>query len=143
MGASNYLANKILDHIFQRSDDIDLGVGVWLALSTTEPNDDGTGVSEPSGDNYSRVLIGYYGQTLTYKMDAAVAGVTTNGDAIQFPEVRDGSGTGDWGTITHYAMYDAETGGNMLISDALSASISAVDGKVPLVRAGDLYVSLS
>lgn len=143
MSASNYLANKILDHIFQRTDDIDLGVGVWLALSTADPTADGSGMAEPSGDNYSRVLIGYYGQSLTYKMDAASAGVTTNGDAIQFPEVYDGSSTGDWGTITHYAMFDAETGGNMLMFGALSASINAVDGKVPLVRAGDLDVTLS
>ena len=42
--------------------------------------------------------------------DAASAGSISNGSEISFPEA-----TGDWGTVTHFFLADAITGGNLLV----------------------------
>ena len=43
MGLTDYSANKYLDHLFQRSADIDFGTAVYAALcnNAATPSDDG------------------------------------------------------------------------------------------------------
>ena len=48
--------------------------------------------------------------------------VTQFGD-VEFPKC-----TGAWGTLTHWGIMDASTGGNMLAHGSLTSSLSAVTG---------------
>jgi hypothetical protein len=126
---SDYWENEILDHIF--------GKGsyspptIYVALSTADPTDDGSGIAEPSGNGYARV------QTQASDWNAASAGSLYNANDIMFPEA-----TGNWGTISHFALFDAASGGNMLAHGALSESKSVGAGDTAKFAAGDLDVSL-
>ena len=127
---SNFWENEILDHIFGKGTYTPPS-NIYVALSTTDPTDSGSGISEPSGGSYARK------STAPADWDAAVSGTVDNANAITFVEA-----TGSWGTITHFALYDALTGGNMLAHGALATSKIIDDGDVASFAAGDLDVSL-
>ena len=128
-GFSDYWENKILDHIF--------GKGsytppvIYVALSTANPTDDGSGFAEPSGNAYARR------QTSASDWNAATGGSLDNASDITF-----GQATGNWGTITHFALFDAVTGGNMLAHGALNQPKAIGSSDTAKFEAGDLDISL-
>lgn len=132
-------ANQILNCFFGRTNNVSLGSTCYIALSTTTPSADGSNFTEPaSGTGYARVLIGNYSQTNTQLMTAASNGSISNTDnIIFFPEA-----TSSWGTITHFGLFSAKTGGIPIMYGALSSSISVPSGYIPIFRAGALTVSL-
>lgn len=85
---------------------------VYAALFTVSPGEAGTLTNEitTTGSGYGRIAI-------TAKMNVADAttGIASNNTAITF-----GPATTDWGTITHVAICDAVTAGNMLMYGALT-----------------------
>lgn len=109
---SNYLKNKIQDYLFT-------GVAFtppttyYIALSKTEPKADGTGVTEPSGGNYARIAV----TKGTTNFTTSSSGTVKNKVRLQTNE-----STTAWGVCTHYAIYDAPTGGNLLWGNALTKS---------------------
>lgn len=109
----------------------------YLGLSTTAPNRDGTGYTEPDASaGYGRVKLGNDASSWQ-AMKAASLGATTNESTIFFPEA-----TASWGTCTHYLLFDAETGGNLLAYGPLDESIKPVANKVPIVREGNLNMTM-
>lgn len=124
---SDYLENEILDHI--------LGTGSWtmptnvyLALFTSNP---GEAPGSPSGEV---VGFGYARQACAF--GAASGGVASNSAQEQFT-----AAGGDWGTITHWALYDAAVDGNMLIYGALDTSRAITDGDTLQVNAAGLSIT--
>lgn len=79
-------------------------VNTWyVGLSTTAISDDGSGISEPSGDNgYHRVAIQNNSSNFNPPSNMQV----TNANPIVFDEV-----TADCGTATHIFLSSSETGG--------------------------------
>jgi hypothetical protein len=126
---SNYWENNILDHIFGKANYTP--PTIYVGLSTADPTDDGSGLAEPGGNGYARV------QTSAVDWNAASAGTIDNANDISFAEA-----TGSWGTITHFALFDAATAGNMLAHGSLSESKSIGSGDTVKFAAGDLDVSL-
>lgn len=112
MSASNFLELEILDHILGGAD-YTRPATVYLAASTADPGETGSGLAEPSGNNYSRVSV----TNNATNWPAASAGSKSNGTAMAFP-----TASGSWGTITHLAIMDAPTGGNLLFKMALTAA---------------------
>lgn len=98
---SNFLAHEMLDHTFLNSA-YTPPTNIYAALSTANPTDAFTGLTEPSGNNYARVAHNSW--------DAAVAGASENTGVIQFA-----TPSGSWGLITYGALLDAITGGNGLL----------------------------
>lgn len=126
--ASNYLENKLLDHV--------LGVAeytppatVYLGLSTADPTDDASGLAEPSGNGYVRKAITF---------GAAASRKVTQSAQVSFDQA-----TGAWGTLTHYGVFDAESGGNMLAHGSLNDSKTVVTGNTPTVAASEVEISLN
>ncbi len=122
---SDYLENEILDHI--------LGTGaytmpttVYVGLSTGSFNDDNSG-TELSGSGYARQTIAF---------NAASSGTADNSGAVDFP-----AATGSWGTVSHFGLFDASTGGNLLIHGALTASKAVATGDILRVAAGDMDIT--
>lgn len=133
MSFANYLENELLDHVFGNSA-YSAPATIYVGLSTTTPADDGTNVTEPSGAAaYARVAVTNNGT----KWPAASGGAKANGEAITFP-----TATGDWGTVTHFILMDADTNGNMLGWGELTASREIITGDVPSFAAGDLDITL-
>lgn len=114
---------------------------VYVGLSTTAPDRNGSGFTEPSAANgYARVLLGIAqgSAQATQKMDNPNLGTITNKEIIYFPEA-----TGNWGTCTHFLIFSAATDGVLVAYGALTNEISPVNGTVPLIRVGDLDMSVS
>jgi hypothetical protein len=126
---SDYWENEILDHVFGKGSYAP--PTIYVALSTADPTDDGSGIAEPNGDGYARV------QTQASEWNTASAGSLDNANDITFPEA-----TGNWGTISHFALFDAASAGNMLAHGTLSQSKNIGSGDTAKFAAGDLDVSL-
>jgi len=128
-GFSDYWENKILDHIFGKGSYTP--PTIYVGLSTADPTDDGSGLAEPSGNEYARV------QTSASDWNAASNGSMDNVSDITFAQA-----TGNWGTITHFALFDAATAGNMLSHGSLSQSKAIGESDAARFEAGDLDISL-
>ena len=125
MSFSNYLETELLDHVFANNAYTSPSA-VYLGLHTSNPDEDASG-TEVSGGSYAR-------QTAAFSVTGNTATTTA---AIEFP-----TATADWGTVTHVAVYDALTTGNMLAYAALSASKNISSGDVFRVPTGDLDITL-
>ena len=122
---SDYLENEILDHI--------LGTGaytmpttVYVGLSTGSFNDDNSG-TELTGNNYARESAAF---------TAAASGTTSNSAAVEF-----NAATGSWGTVSHFGLFDALSGGNLLIHGALTASKVISSGDILKIAIGDMDIT--
>jgi hypothetical protein len=128
MSFSNYLENEILDHV--------LGNASWSAPGTvyvalgTALSADGDSFTEVTGNNYSRVSV----TNNATNWPAASSGWKQSGTAITFPTATPSG----WGIITHFAIFDASTGGNMLIWGALESAELIISGNNPEFQSGNL-----
>ena len=127
MAKSNYLEGKIIDHIL-RNVALTSPTTVYVALSTADPLDTGAGIAEPVALGYARVAI---------EFDAATDGVTQNTNVETFGPASGGT----WGTLTHMAIFDAITAGNMLYHGILTASKTVADGDSIEFAAGALSIT--
>lgn len=127
---SNYLENQWLNHVLKGTA-FTQPSNIYLALSTADPLDDASGFAEPTGNNYGRVLIN------TSFAAAANRAVTTDAD-ITYNQA-----SGSWGTITHWAIYDNTSGGNMLAHGQFSVSKVVGTGVTPKVTSGNLTITVS
>ena len=131
-------ANSLLNMLCGRTQSYSYS-NVYVGLSTTAPDRGGSGFSEPPASaGYSRVLLGNYNQAATQKMGPANLGTSTNTDILYFPEA-----TTTWGTCTHFLIFSAATDGVLIAYGALTNEISPVSGTVPIIRVGDLDMSIS
>ena len=86
-----------------------LTTSAYVSLHTGDPGN--TGANEVSGGSYARQSAAF---------SNAVGGsstVASNSSIVTFP-----AATASWGTITHFAIWDAASGGNCRGGDALTAS---------------------
>lgn len=99
---------------------------IYVALYTSAPSDAGGG-TEVSGGSYARTAGAF-----------TVTGNTAANNAnIEFP-----TATASWGTVTHMAIFDASTGGNMLAWSALTSSKTVDTNDLLRFSTGQLTVSL-
>ena len=126
---ADHWENEILDHLFGKGSYTPPTIHV--GLSTADPGDSGAGLSEPSGNGYARV------STAAADWNSAAGGSLDNANAIEFPQA-----TGNWGTVTHFALFDASAGGNVLAHGSLTQSKSIANGDTARFAVGDLDVSL-
>ena len=87
------LADSILDWLF-RAQALSQPTHVKIALSTSTPADAGTGITEPSGNNYSQPNFD------TWNAAAGNPEAATNNGTITMP-----SPSGSWGLITYAVLY--------------------------------------
>ena len=123
---TDYLEDKIIDHML-RNQAYTPPATVYVGLFTAAPSDAGGG-TEVTGGSYAR-------QTVT--LSAASGGASSNSADITFPQA-----TADWGTIGWCALFDAVSGGNMLMWTALDASKVINNGDTLKFNAGDLDIAV-
>ena len=124
---SDYLEEKLLNHVL-RNTAYTPATTVYVGLSTGSFGDDNSG-TELSGNGYARQSIAF---------DAASGGVSDNTAAVDFP-----AATGSQGTITHFGLFDASSGGNLLIHGAFSAGKTVATGDILRIAAGELDITAS
>lgn len=127
---SNYLGDLILNKLFGGAPFGGLS-SYRLALSTSDPLPDGSGLNEPSG-GYSRQEI-----TLTQTSNTSLGIVVSNSNAAVF-----GPATVDWGNITHAAIFDAPTGGNIYAYGPVAVQRNVVTGDSYAVPANSVAMTI-
>lgn len=109
---SRRTAGALLQHIAGESALFALPTA-YVALFTTAPAaDDGSGAVEAGGGGYARVAT----SAASWGPAAAPPPLLANSAAIAFP-----AAAASWGTIVAAGLYDAATGGNLLLWDWLGA----------------------
>lgn len=146
---SDFAENKLIDWFF-RGQAIGItgasaaaGTGptsLYVGLLTAAPSDTGGG-TEVTGGSYARVtvassLANWAGTQSAGSTTASSgsSGTTSNNNPITFP-----APTANWGVATHFGVYDATSGGNLLFWAALTASKTINNGDAaPSYAAGQL-----
>lgn len=130
---SDYLENALLNYIFNAAAMPTLTNGLFLALFTTA-TDDAAGGTEVTGGSYARVNLAR--NTTNFPTASGTAGSISNGGLISFPQA-----TAAWGTITHFAIHDAASGGNRLYHGALTSSVAIATSDIFNIAIGALVVT--
>jgi hypothetical protein len=141
---SDYLENKLTDLIF-RAQSFTAPANIYVSLHTASPTDAGGG-TEVTGGSYARVQIvtSLANWSGTQSAGSTVAssgtgGASSNNGAVTFP-----APTANWGSITHFGIWDAASGGNLLVHAALTTPKTVNNGDAaPSFAAGALTNTLA
>lgn len=121
---STYFANQVINHML-RNQAFTPPATIYVSLHTADPGD--SGANEVSGGGYARQAV---------TLAAAANKATSNTTVIEFtnmPAV----------TITHCAIWDAQTGGNVLMYGALTQSKTVNAGDTVRFNVGDLDITFT
>ena len=125
---STYMEDRIIN--FMRNVAITGEAAVYVGLFTADGGlESGTLDNEVAGGSYARELAG---------LSAAADGVSANAGDISFT-----TATAEWGLITHAALIDALTAGNVIMHSALAASKQVDSGDTFKILAGELDVTIT
>jgi len=128
MSFSNTFETHVLTYVFTATS-VTRPTAWYLALFTSNPTDAGSGTEvSTSGTAYAR-------QTAAFTVSGDTA---SNSSAIEFP-----TATSSFGTVSHVAVFDAATSGNLIAYAALTSSKAIDTGDVFRVPAGDLDITLA
>lgn len=131
-GLSDYLEDALLNATLRNTTFPAPTANVYVALFTGDPLDTGAG-PEVSGGSYARVAV-----STTGGWTAPSGGMSQNVAAISFA-----AATAAWGTVTHVAIFDQITGGNLLFHGQLSTSKAVANGDNFRFEIGALNVTVA
>lgn len=100
----------------------------FIGLSTADPTEDGSGLAEPADPAYDRLAVAF-----TVTDDTA-----ENSGTLEFAEA-----TVSWGSITHYALFDAASGGNMIAHGSLTVAKNISAGDVARFIPGSIVMTMA
>jgi hypothetical protein len=139
---TDYLENKLIDFLF-RGQSLTAPTTIYISLHTSTPTDSSTG-TEVSGNGYARAslaasLVNWAGTQSAGSTTASsgTSGTTSNNAVITFS-----TPTGNWGTITHFGVWDALTSGNRLFWGALSSSKTIFASDSVSIQTGQLQIQI-
>jgi len=101
----------------------------YVGLFTAAPGETGGG-TEVSGNGYAR-------EAATFTVSGTAPTSATNSSAVEFDPA-----TASWGTITHVAIFDALTTGNMIAYAELSASKAIGTNDIFRIPSSNLTITL-
>lgn len=125
---TTYFLNCVVGNLLHTKTDPAIPAQYYIGLSSSTPAIDGTGVTEPgAGSGYQRLLLS--------NLSEPANGVVANTQDINFDE-----STANWGTITHYVIYDSPTtgDGNLLMYGELSTPRSVETATIMTIKSGYL-----
>jgi hypothetical protein len=129
---SDYLENEVLDHLFGASDYTPPAT-LYFGLFKTAPTDSGgTEVLIGTG-GYARASLA----NNSTNFPAASAGAKKNAIAIVFP-----TATAAWGAVVGVGIFDAATGGNLLMQTSIPTRDVQV-GDAPRFAVNGLTITLA
>jgi hypothetical protein len=109
---TTYLSNALANNVV-RGSNYTPPTTIYVALFTADPTVAGTQTNEVADSAYSRVDAAG-GDSVDTGWSAPSGGISANAKLIQFPAIADGQVA-----VTHVALMDAATDGNMLDFDQL------------------------
>jgi hypothetical protein len=126
MSLFNAYETVVLDNLFGSGTPASFS----LAASTTEPQENGSGITEPSGGGYARVSI--TNNTANFP-NAPLGGPKTNGADFTFP-----TANGSWGTLGWWVLYDGAT---PVIFGTLTPSKLIESGDILRIPTGQMTIT--
>lgn len=132
MGASNYLRNKALDHVFGGVSYSRPG-SLYFQLHTGDPGDDGVS-NVATGTGILRVEL----TNNDTNFPEAASGLKSSGADIVWPVAG-----GSWGTVTHFSIFDELTGGECIATGSLGAAQSIALNDIFVIPSGDLDLTMT
>jgi len=136
MSMSDFLEKSILDHILTGTAYASPNASLHLALFTADPTDLNIVANEV---DIAVDDTAYARQSIAFDAAHATAGTSISTTAQTFPAVVYGSGAADY-DVTHFAIYDALTAGNLLYSGKMSAPVTRAVGKTLVFDIGNITV---
>lgn len=136
-GLSDQYERVVLDGILGSGHLSGVPNTVYIALFTAAPTDSASG-TEVTGGSYARVSVA--NTTTEWPAASTSLGTTSkaNANAITFP-----APTAGWGAVTHFAVMDASSAGNVIMYAALTTSRTINSGDAaPSFAAGQLALTL-
>ena len=111
---------------------------IWVGLSSSDPLDDASGVSEPpTAKGYARVKTNV-GSGTSWQISDSTGTTVNNSAVIEF-----GAASADWGNMTYGALFSGSTSGaSVLASGALTSNKTVESGDVIRYTAGTMNFCL-
>lgn len=130
--ASDFLENEILDHVLGLNtrnypSPGALFIGLFTASTGLEQN-------SPTGE-ISVTGTGYIRKAVTFNV--ASGGSASNDVTVTFDVAQ-----ANWGTVTHVAVMDQQSGGNVLFHGPVTTAKSIESGDTFQISQGNLTISL-
>lgn len=129
---TNYSENLILNSIFGGTT-LTPPATLYFGLSTTSIQEDGTGITEPVANGYTRVAVA----NNSTSFNVSTTSTKTNKIEVAYP-----SATGNWGTIVDFFISDAASGGNIICYGTLNVSKTVTSGDILSFAANNLTITL-
>lgn len=131
---SDYLEGKLIDHIF-RTASFTKPTTLAVGLFTAAPSDSGGG-TEVSGNGYARATLNPL--DANWAAPTGGNGLTSNSGAVSFA-----TPSGSWGAVTHFAIFDNTSGGNLLFWGTLTIAKTINSGDTVSFPAGSLTITFA
>lgn len=133
---TNYFLQCVSEDIFKHQEMSTIPYDFYIALSSTSPSADGTGVTEPSSDTgYKRA---YVDNSILIFGESDDNATVTNHTKIFFSE-----SVKPWNSITHYAIFDAPEEGNLLMYGALNETMNVPIKTIISIPSNTLSIATS
>jgi len=123
-GFTNYLEDKVINHVFGGTA-YTAPTSWFVALYTAAPTDSASG-TEVSGGGYVR-------QSVAWTIAGSGTAQASNTSALTYP-----AATSDWGTVTHAAVVDAVSSGNIMAYETLTKT-DFTTANPKTVNTGDIF----
>lgn len=139
---SNYLERAAMNHILAqgRAQTFTPPANLYVALFTSSgglENNTAGEQTEVSGGSYARQHLDGSANYFVAIAPGAADGATSNFADIVWP-----TATGDWGNVTHVAIMDSGSSGNVLIWGALTSPKTIETGDQFKISANNLTLTL-
>lgn len=108
-----------------------VGFAPYLALCNGDPTGSG---AEFSGGDYERIAV---------TMGAPSQQASGAASSVNISDAMSNVSTANWGSLTHVALYDAETGGSPFVIVDLGRTYAAPIGTTMGAHAGDLQINFN
>lgn len=127
--ASDFLEDALLDHVLGGATYTQPAT-LYVALFTADNGlEAGTITGEVSGGSYAREAVTFA---------AASGGSASTNATVTFT-----TATANWGTVTHVAIMDAVSAGNVLFHGSVTASKLIESGDTFQISSGNLTITLA
>lgn len=140
--ASDYLEQKLLDHsLGTASYTMPTTVYVGLFLNTSgnaSTNLEAGTLTDEVPTTVNTNSSGYAREVITFDAASSPGGSAGNAATVTFT-----TATEDWGTVTHLAVMDALSGGNVLYYGQLDSSKLIETGDTFVIQSGNLTITLA
>jgi len=137
MKATNYLEAAILNHFFRNTPQTP-AAQLFVRLYISDPTDEDVG-TEITGGGYVPQIVAF---TAPVQVDRPSPDTGTRAQISNNAEIRFPVATSDWGTISHFGIATAATGGQLLAHAPVPVPKIIENGDEAKFNVGTLTISM-